>query len=231
MAKIKFNLYSPDLERLGDKYLASVLSNGSLDLSAVAQRISEGRPAIDEAEVTLAVSALASEIARALGNAYKVTTSIGYFTPDISGSLPSMDASTTEENEINVLFVVNPSVTASIAAIKPVNDIASLGTAMDGVEDAATHAVGVINGTGDFILTGKGLSLTQQDESLALVKDDGSVLSAVTYKPDPSYPPIYLRACLVTRVPAGSYRLRLKTRGYNNPTGTVMTLHKKVTVA
>lgn len=228
---IKFKLIASGLEKLEGKYTASVLSNGTYETERITRMITDGRPAMDEADATLAISALAAEISTQMALGNTVLTPIGYFSPDISGSVPSMDARLDPEtNPMRALFTANPALNTMLASLSPRLDADSLDVKIFSVEDATSHEVGVIKGTAPFIVTGKGLSLSQTGERLDLIADDGSVLSTSSYVAQGSQPPEWVKATLSTAVAAGSYRLRLTTRGYNNPTGDLVEITKNVTV-
>ena len=228
--KIKFRLSKSGLEKIADKYLATVVTNGSIGLDEVADQITLNRPAIDVADVNLVVGALRNEIARLVGLGYNVSTPVGYFGPAISGSVPSMDSALGEGNKIQTGFTVSPAVNAEVSALRPTNDIKALDAFIDKVEDAQTHKVGTIVERNEFIVSGWGLSLTQTGEKIDLIAADDSVLSLATYQPTGSQPPMYLRASLASSIAGGHYRIRIQTRGYNNPTGELTTLVKKVDV-
>ena len=98
------------------------------------------------------------------------------------------------------------------------------------IEKINKSEVGVIKGTAPFLVTGNKLSLTQTDEGAAIIADDDSVLANVTYVTEGSKPPIFLKCQVASSLANGTYRLRIRTRGYNNPSGQLITLIKKVDV-
>lgn len=230
MAKIKFNLNPATLERIEGKFTATPLSNGSMSLEDIAEIVAEGRPAIDKADVVLAVTALTAEITRLLGLGYTVTTPIGWFSPNISGSVPNMDSPLTAENEFGVVFTVSGSTNAKLANVKPVRDAKSDPVHIDWVEDATKKTKGVLKRTNPILVSGFGLSLTQTEEKMELLAADGTVASSFTYDSQGSTPPIKLKAALATQVPAGKYTLRVTTRGYNNPTADAVAYAKPLVV-
>ena len=226
---IKFKLIPSSLERLDGKYTASVLSNGSWDISRIAHIVSENRPAIDEADAALAINALAAEMARQIALGNTVATPIGNFGFTIKGSVDSMDAPLTPAvNPFETTFTSNKGLDTKLAHLSPRIDTESLGVKIMSIEDAATRDE-AIHGTTQFIMTGKGLSASQTGESLALVADDDTVLSAVTLVNEDGKGQ-RLKGTLANGVAAGIYRLRLTTRGYGNSTGDLITLTKNVTV-
>ena len=229
--RVRFKLTASGLDKLQGKYLATVLSNATNNLEQLGEQISLRRPAIDVAEVNLVMEALRNEVKRLLSLGYSISMPIGTFGPQIAGSVPSMDAPLDSQvNTIEPGFSVLPSTTAAMREIKPVNDTVTNGVKLFSIEDIATHEVGVIKGRTAFYVTGEGLSMSQQGENMAIVAADDSVLSEVTYDASGSQAPIYLKGTLASSVAAGTYRLRVQTRGYNNPSGELMTLMKKVTV-
>ena len=89
----------------------------------------------------------------------------------------------------------------------------------------------MIKGTSDFVLTGLNISARSAGESLALLKDDGTVASAVTLSGGDDGLGQRIVASLASAVQPGSYRLRLVTRGYATPAAEPETYMKRVTVA
>lgn len=233
--KLKFTKVKSGFEKLEGKYTGQFVSNGSDGLDEIADAICASHPTLGRAEVKLVVRALAAEVRRAVGDDlnYVSTGSIAGLSPAISGSVPSMDSALTEgENEIYVNIVALDHLRNVIGALTPTAEATSpTGVKLDYVEDAATHERGVIKGTTEFVLTGHNISARLLGESLALIKDDGSVLSAATLVGEDDGNGQRIHARLATAVPAGAYRLRLITHGYATPTADVETYTKKVAVA
>lgn len=232
--KLKFTKVKSAFEKLDGKYTGQFVSNGSDGLDEIADAICAAHPTMGRAEVKLAIRALASEVRKAVGDDlnYVTTGTVAGFEPAISGSVAAMDSALTAgENEFYVNVVALDHLRNVIGALVPTPDAASSsGVRIDYVEDATTHERGVIRGTTQFVMTGRNISANREGESLALVADDGSVLSAVTLVPEVDGCGQRIRGSLVTAVPAGDYRLRLVSRGYAPGTGDAETYLKKVSV-
>lgn len=231
--KLKITKVKSGFEKLEGKYTGQFVSNGSDGLDEIADAICAAHPTIGRAEIKLAIRALAAEVRKAVGDDlnYVSTGSIAGLAPAISGSVASMDSSLTDgENEFYVNIVALDHLRSVIGAFTPTADAAASGVRIDYVEDAATHERGVIRGTAEFVLTGRKISASGTGESLALIADDDSVLSAVTIVGEGDGCGQRIRARLATAVAAGTYRLRLISRGYGETDGEPETYTKKVDV-
>ena len=219
MNKIKFVLTPGTLDKMQGKYTAIPISNGTLKGESLCESVSEGRPAIDSADAQLALSALVSEVTRLVGQGYTCSLPFGTIGPGITGSLPAMDSPLGEDNAIVAQFSVNPVYHKQITSIVPSRDKEADIVKIESIEDVATHQKGVIVGTNPFVITGWGLSMTQDGEALNLMSEDGSsTLDTATYIAEGSQPPMFIRARLAVNNPAADYKLRLKSRGYGRPT-------------
>ena len=158
------------------------------------------------------------------------TQSMGVNAFGIPGSVPSIDSELSGDNSFKVTFTANASVNAELAALVPVNDADQLSVKIESVEDVATHE-GKIKGTANFILTGKNMSATRTDESLAIISETGAVVSNVTVVGESDGLGQRIIAKLATALPRGVYRLRLITKGYTAPSADPITYVKKVEVA
>ena len=231
--KLKFTKVKSGFEKLEGKYTGQFVSNGSDGLEEIADAICAAQPTIRRAEVKLAIRALASEVRRAVGDDlnYVTTGTVAGLAPAISGSVPTMDSSLVEgENEFYVNIVALDHLRGVIGALVPTAESSGVNVRIYYVEDAATHEKGVIKGTSDFVLTGLNISARSEGESLALVREDGTVASAVTLSGSDDGLGQRIRARLADAVQPGSYRLRLVTRGYATPTGDIETYDKRVLV-
>ena len=232
--KLKITKVKSGFEKLEGKYTGQFVSNGSDGLDEIADAICATHPTFGRAEVKLAIRALAAEVRKAVGDNlnYVSTGSIAGLSPAISGSVASMDSALTDgENEFYVNIVALDHLRNIIGALTPTAEATASGVRIDYVEDAATHERGVIHGTGEFVLTGHKISANRTGESLALIADDDTVLSAVTLVGEDDGCGQRIRGRLANGVAAGTYRLRLNSRGYGATNAELETYIKKVTVA
>ena len=229
--KMNYITVKSGLESLDGAYTGQFVSNGTVDLDGIAKKMCINRPAIDEPEVKLAVRALAAEIKELVGNGlFRVNAGMVSFEPAISGSLPSMDASLTEENELYVNIVASESIKREIGAVVPTRSSANaVKVVLDNVEDVEKH-VRKIFGIHEFVVTGTNLSARLPDEGMELLSKEGNVMTEVRcYEKDGMGQRIF--ASLPVFVPSGTYTLQLRTRGYSTPDADVETYTKKVEVA
>jgi hypothetical protein len=228
--KMNYITVKSGLESLEGAYTGQFVSNGTIDLDGVAKKMCVNRPAIDEPEVKLAMRALAAEIKEQVGNGlYRVNAGMVSFEPAISGSLPSMDASLTEENELYVNIVASESIKREIGAVVPTRSSANaVKVILDNVEDVEKH-VRKIFGIHEFVVTGTNLSARLPDEGMELLSKEGNVMTEVRcYEKDGMGQRIF--GNLPIFVPSGIYTLQLKTHGYSTPDADVETYTKKVEV-
>jgi hypothetical protein len=228
--KMNYITVKSGFESLEGAYTGQFVSNGTIDLDGVAKKMCVNRPAIDEPEVKLAMRALAAEIKEQVGNGlYRVNAGMVSFEPAISGSLPSMDASLTEENELYVNIVASESIKREIGAVVPTRSSANaVKVILDNVEDVEKH-VRKIFGIHEFVVTGTNLSARLPDEGMELLSKEGNVMTEVRcYEKDGMGQRIF--GNLPIFVPSGVYTLQLKTHGYSTPDADVETYTKKVEV-
>ena len=234
-AKLKFTKVKSGFEKLEGKYTGQFISNGSDGLDELVEGICAEHPTIGSAELKLAIRALGAEVRKAIGEDqnYVSTGSIAGLAPAISGSVPAMDSALVEgENELYVNVVALDHLRSVVGALTPSQDTTdSAGVRLDYIEDVATKERGVIKGTGEFVLTGRNLSVKAEGETLALVAPNGEAIAVTIVEGDEDGFGQRIRARLADAAAAGEYRLRLNTRGYATPSGDVETYTKKVTVA
>ena len=229
--KMNYITVKSGLESLDGAYTGQFVSNGTVDLDGIAKKMCVNRPAIDEPEVKLAVRALAAEIKELVGNGlFRVNAGVVSFEPAISGSLPSMDASLTEENNLYVNIIAADSIKREVGAIVPTRSSANaVKVALDNVEDVLERVRKIV-GIHEFVVTGTNLSARLPDEGMELLSKEGSVVTEVRcYEKDGMGQRIF--ASLPVFVPSGNYTLQLRTHGYSTPDADVETYTKKVEVA
>ena len=228
MAKIKYILTPFGLEKLQGKYQGIPLSNGLLGLEEVSAMISEDRPALDVADANLIIEALAREIERYVSQGMTVQTPFGWFAPVITGSVPSMDAPLGEDNQIVTGFTIKAGFAASVANIVPVLDKAADIVRLVNVCGLTSQKVGTIHGTEEAVLTGSGLSASQEGESVVLVAQNGTEIPCGVTEHDDEPQRIYFHA--TSAGAPGVYKLRLTTRGYGRPDHAPEVYDTKVTL-
>ena len=232
MATMKYITVKSGLDTLNGKYTGQFLSNGSIYLDELAEKICVDRPAVDEPELKLAVRALAAEIKKEVAENlnYVTTGTLCAFAPAISGSVPAMDSALTDENEFYVNVTPLSTLTNRIGAITPTKDKSDAAKiVIDNIEDKTSHKRGTIVGTREFVLTGYNLSAKAEGESMKLLKSDGTVAAEVTVKSEDGCGQ-RITAQLAAAVATGDYILQLNTKGYATPDGEVETYSKKVSV-
>ena len=221
------------LEKMGGKYVGSIVHNGASDLDAIAETICAERPYLDEPTVKMVIRALAAEIRREVGeNVRYVTTGTAVaFTPAISGSVASMDGTLTKgENEMYVNMMTLDKLRRVIEQIVPHRaDEGPAKVIIDKIEDSGTGACGEISGTSDFVVTGYNISASHDGESLTLVNAAGERVATATVKGEDGMGQ-RIEAALTTAPEPGSYTLRLISRGYKTPTDELGTYDRKVEV-
>ncbi len=232
MAKLNYITTKSALETLEGKYTGLFLSNGSVGLDELAEKICKDRPAIDAPEVKLAVRALAAEVKREVAENlnYVTTGTLCAFAPAISGSLPSMDAELTAENGFYVNVTPLATLSDAIGRLTPARGASDASKiVLDDVADSASKRRGIIVGTREFVLTGHNLSSGGDGESVKVLNADGTVAAVASVKGEDGCGQ-RITAQLDEALPAGGYVLQLATRGYATPDADVETYAKKVQV-
>lgn len=231
MSTIKFYTVKSALPKILDKYTGQVVSNGTMTLGDIAEKVCRDRPAVDEPEFRLSVRAIAAEVRSEVGENlnYVTTGSLCAFAPAISGSLPAMDSPLGEDNALYINIVPLSAVSAMIGAITPTRESVADATKviLDNVEDRLSKKRGTIVGTNEFVVTGLNLSARAEGESMQLVKPDGTLAAEVTVKDEEGCGQRII-AQLATAVEPGSYILVVNTHGYTTPEGDMDTYSKKV---
>ena len=227
---IKYTLTKANFETALGKYFALILNNGTHDLAAISAKMQDGRPAIEDADVKLTIAALVDAVTEeVVVNHNRVD--LGTFSVElaISGSVQSMDGALTEANEIYILLTPSDAFRNEVAKIIPSRASSDkVRVKLENVEDLATHRK-LICGTGEFVLTGSGLSAKREGESLVLCMLDGEeVVAATVLAKEGMGERIY--AQLAESVESGTYLLRLVTRGYYTPDAEPESYTKKVQV-
>ncbi len=232
MAKLRYTTIKSALPTIEGKYTGQFLSNGTVYLDELAEKICKDRASADAPELKLAVRALAAEIKEEVVDKlnYVTTGTLCAFAPAISGSLPSMDAALTDENEFYVNIVPLAPLADAIARLTPARGSSlSAAIVLDSVEDKASKTRDVIIGTREFVLTGHNLSAKADGESVKLLDAEGAVAAVATVKSEDGYGQRIV-AQLDDALEPGDYVLQLNTHGYATPDAAVETYTKKVQV-
>ncbi len=233
-AKMRFATVKSPLETLEGKYTGLFIHNGVDGLDEIAARIVRAHPNVGVSEVKLAVRALAAEIRACVadGPGYAGADGLAGFTVAISGSVASLDAPLTPgENAIYVNIVALEPLREAIGALVPVaasDETAAV--AITDVEGKALRKHGVISTPGAFTVTGKNLSAGGEDEGITLANASGDTVATATVTSEDGLGQ-RIDASFAAAVPAGTYKLILKSHGYATATGPLETVAKRVVVA
>ena len=232
MAKLTYKLIPSSFTKLLGKYTAVVNSAGSLDADRLASDVSEGRSTIEAADVKLALRAISATIRRNIRELYSVSTSLGTFSPNISGSVPSMDSALDYDvNKFEISVTEPVALNRFVAQIQPSTDGEKPGgITLDNVEDGTSHKIGVIKASSAFLITGRNISGSETGESVEIVRLDGGIAAACTVDSSVHNGQV-VKATFTTALEPGVYQVRLATKGFHTPLETAIALTKKVQVS
>ena len=177
-------------------------------------------------------SAFAATIRRNIRDLYSVSTSIGTFQPNISGSVPSMDSALDYDvNKFEISVTEPVALNRFVAQIQPSSDGEKLGgITLENVEGSTSHKIGVIKASSPFLITGRNISGSMTGEGVEILAMDGGIASACTVDSTVRNGQI-VKASFTTALEPGVYQVRLSTKGFHNPLETAISLTKKVQVS
>ena len=166
-------------------YIAQVVHTGTVTAADICEACKKENP-----QMTEPLASLATETIMDYGSDKVVTDVVrfnlgsAFFTmePAVTGSVPTVDAPLSDENERYIKVVNGQSLNARIAALRPIIVNDDLGDvqfrSIETVEGEECFR-NEIHGSGEFVALGKRLG--GSDQKLQLFAKDGTLLSEATY--------------------------------------------------
>ena len=227
---MKFVLVKNALPTAKEPYNGLFVSNGTVGLEELTERICRGRTNVDAPTARLVLRTALGFVAEDMReNLFRYATGLLTFEPAIGGSLPSMDAPLTDANPVYVAVRLSQDLVREIGATVPARDANdTVAVRIDDVLDLSADKVKQLTGTEAFQLTGRNISALLEDEALEIVDSHGASHAVRVTGGDGMGQRVV--AAAVTAPAPGKATIELKTHGYATPDGELLHVSKPVTV-